>query len=105
MCTIAGIYQTQILGTPFFFLFDATGQWFAALNRMDLLNNPTAGGTYTYANGQFTINDTGMTGCQPAQTGVYSVAFTAGCANFTLTLVMDPCTGRGTALNGATFSP
>lgn len=106
VCAVEGIYSVNIQGMTVYFSFDpATGAWVGAVSVAELTTNPLAGGTYSYANGQFTIEDApNGAGCSPGQIGVYSVSFTPTCDAFTLTLISEGCQERGDSLNGATFS-
>jgi hypothetical protein len=99
-CTIDGVYTGAILATPFFFRFTpSTGAWMAAMTEAGLAT-PLLEGTFTFAAPTLSVIDNA---CPATATGQYTVAF-AGPCNFTLTLVTDPCTDRGAALNGAMFT-
>lgn len=105
-CTVDGVYTVNIVAFMAWFGFDLTaGTWAVAQSLADLTTNPLGGGTYSYANGQLTIEDApGKSGCQPGEVGVYSVAFSPNCDSFTLTMISDACMGRGESLDGATFN-
>ncbi|MBK6687605.1 MAG: hypothetical protein IPG45_24240 [Deltaproteobacteria bacterium] len=106
VCNVEGIYSVNIQGMGVYFSFDpTTGAWVGALTLAELTTNPVGGGTYSYTNGQFTIEDApNGAGCSPGQIGVYAVNFTPTCDAFTLTLISEGCQERGDSLDGATFN-
>lgn len=106
ICAVEGIYSVNIQGFMVYFSFDpATGTWVGAVTIGELMTNPVGGGTFSYANGQLTIEDApNDAGCSPGQIGVYAVTFTPTCDAFTLSLISEGCQERGDSLDGATFT-
>lgn len=101
-CTISGVYQSNFLAVPVWFLFNANGTWVVADTQMNLTAAPLGQGTYTFMNGQFTIQETPpLFLCLANEIGTYTVAFNANCTSFTLTLVTDACIPRAVNLNGS----
>jgi hypothetical protein len=102
-CSIIGDHQTDFTGTPVFLRFLADGSWSLAPVRADL-GTAMIGGTYMLAGSALTIVDTRGTSCPATVVGMYTLMWSPTCSMFSLTLVSDPCTDRGTALGGSTLT-
>jgi hypothetical protein len=94
--TWTGTYSCPSMnGDTFAWVISADG---TAVGTID--DAATVDETWSLSGETLSIADTGGSGCTGSQVGTYTVTFSASCAQMTLTEIADPCTGRGTCVNG-----
>ena len=87
--------------------FNAGGTWDGATSVAALMGGMVIPlGNYSETSGRIVLTDDPGTGsgCTMTDRGEYSIVYAPDCRTARWTLVSDTCTGRSTALNGASFT-
>lgn len=94
--TWSGTYSCTLMnGESVAWVFSANGTSVGTIG-----DAATVDQTWSLSGETLSMTDVSGSACSGSEVGTYTLAFTASCAQMTLTEIADPCTGRGSCVNG-----